>query len=61
MHRFKGNYSSEMYEMKVLSDGSILTAGYRTGSGAFGLMRIDPDGRGDLSFGDEGEAVLPFV
>ncbi len=61
VHRFKGNYSGEMYGVKVLPDGNILTAGYRTGSGAFGLMRFNSVGGRDLSFGDEGEAVLPFV
>ena len=61
VHRFKGNYSGEMYGVKVLSDGNILTAGYRTGSGAFGLMRFNSVGGRDLSFGDQGEAVLPFV
>ncbi|MDY0083183.1 MAG: T9SS type A sorting domain-containing protein [Ignavibacteriaceae bacterium] len=61
VHRFKVDYSGEMYGVKVLPDGNILTAGYRTGSGAFGLMRFNSDGGRDLSFGDEGEAVLPFV
>ena len=61
VYRFKVDYSGEMYGVKVLSDGNILIAGYRTGLGAFGLMRFNSDGGRDLSFGDEGEAVLPFV
>ena len=58
VHRFNGNLAGEMYGIKVLSDGRILTAGFRTGSGAFGLMRFLPDGERDFSFGTGGEAVL---
>jgi uncharacterized delta-60 repeat protein len=59
VHRFSGNLAGEMYGVKVLSDGRILTAGFRTGSAAFGVMRFLSDGERDLSFGTNGEAVLP--
>jgi len=59
VHRFNGNLAGEMYGVKVLSNSKIVTAGYRTGSGAFGVMRFLPDGERDLSFGNNGEAVLP--
>jgi uncharacterized delta-60 repeat protein len=59
VHRFSGNLAGEMYGVKILSDDKIVTAGYRTGSGAFGVMRFMPDGERDLSFGNNGEAVLP--
>ena len=61
VHRFNGNLAGEMYGVKVLSDGRILAAGFRTGSGAFGLMRFLPDGERDFSFGSGGEAVLPIA
>jgi uncharacterized delta-60 repeat protein len=59
VHRFSGNLAGEMYGVKVLSDGRILIAGFRTGSAAFGLMRFMPNGERDFSFGSNGEAVLP--
>ena len=59
VHRFSGNLAGEMYGVKILSNDKIVTAGYRTGSGAFGVMRFMPDGERDLSFGNNGEAVLP--
>ncbi|MBK9097161.1 MAG: T9SS type A sorting domain-containing protein [bacterium] len=61
VHRFNGNLAGEMYGVKVLSDGRILTAGFRTGSGAFGVMRFSPDGERDMTFGSGGEAVLPLA
>jgi uncharacterized delta-60 repeat protein len=59
VHRFSGNLAGEMYGVKILSDDKIVTAGYRTGSAAFGVMRFLSDGERDLSFGNNGEAVLP--
>ncbi|MBK9097159.1 MAG: T9SS type A sorting domain-containing protein [bacterium] len=60
VHRFNGNRAGEMYGVKVLSDGRIITAGLNSSSSVFGVMRFLPDGERDLSFGDNGEALLPY-
>jgi uncharacterized delta-60 repeat protein len=60
VHRFTGNSAGELYGIKVLPDGRILTAGASIGTKGFGAMRFLPDGNLDSNFGTDGIARINY-
>jgi len=62
VHRFPGDSPGELYGVKILPDGRILTAGYSNGGGlaGFGAMRFLPNGELDLNFGTNGKARINY-
>jgi len=60
VHRFTGNSAGELYGVKVLPDGRILTAGASIGTKGFGAMRFLPDGELDPNFGVNGIARISY-
>jgi uncharacterized delta-60 repeat protein len=60
VHRFTGNSAGELYGVKVLTDGRILTAGASIGTKGFGAMRFLPDGNLDSNFGIDGIARINY-
>ncbi len=62
VYRFPGNSPGELYGVKVLPDGRILTPGYSNGSGlaGFGAMRFLPNGELDSNFGTNGIARINY-
>ena len=59
VHRFPGDSPGELYGVKILPDGRILTAGGSNGAG-FGAMRFLPNGELDPNFGTNGIARIDF-
>ena len=60
VHRFTGNSPGEMYGVRVLPDGRILTAGASIGTKGFGAMRFLPNGALDPNFGIGGIARINY-
>jgi uncharacterized delta-60 repeat protein len=60
VHRFTGNSAGELYGIKVLPDGRILTAGASIGTKGFGAMRFLPNGELDPNFGVNGIARISY-
>ncbi len=59
---FPGNGSDVIFEMALLNDGRIVSAGYIASGGNlnFGIARYNPDGTPDINFGSGGFITTDF-